>query len=70
MRRYLVALVACVAVAACSPSTDVPAAENAIAAFHADLNGGNFEKIYDGSDAEMKAETSKEMLGKILAAVH
>ena len=70
MRRDLPALIVCVALAGCSPGSDVPAAESAIAAFHADLDGGNFEKIYVGSDAELKAATSKELFGKILSGVH
>ena len=70
MRNHLLALIACAALVGCSPGSDVPAAESAIAVFHADLNGANFEKIYVGSDAELKAATSKELFGKILTAVH
>jgi len=38
--------------------------------FHSDLNAGNFQRIYDTSDAQLKAATDKEKFGKILNAVH
>jgi hypothetical protein len=58
------------ALGACTPSSDVPAAEQGIAAFHSDLNAGNLDKIYDGSGADLKTATSKERFGQILTAVH
>ena len=70
MRSHLLAFIACAALTGCSPSSDVPAAEDGIAAFHSDLNAGNFDRLYNGSGAELKAATSKEMFAKILNAVH
>jgi len=48
----------------------VPAAESGISAFHADLNAGNFQKIYHNGGAELKTATTSETFGKILNAVH
>lgn len=70
MGRPLVALFTCVALAGCSAGSDVPAAEHGIVSFHADLNAGNFNKIYDGGGPELKSATSKERFLKILTAVH
>ena len=70
MRLHIVALIACLTLTGCSPSSDVPAAEHGIATFHSDLNAGNFQRIYEASDAQLKGDTSKEMFGKILNAVH
>ena len=70
MRSQFMTIIACTILAGCSPSSDVPAAERGIALFHSDLNAGNFQKIYDTSDAQLKAAASKEFFGKILNAVH
>jgi hypothetical protein len=55
---------------ACSPGADTQAAEKSIASFHADLNAGNFDKIYDGSGPDLKAVANKDKFTKILNAVH
>jgi Protein of unknown function (DUF3887) len=70
MLRQWVALIGCAVVAACSPSADTKVAEDAISSFHADLNAGNFDTIYDRSASDMKAATSKDKFAKILNAVH
>jgi len=48
----------------------VPAAENAIAAFHSELNVGDFNKVYDNGSAELKTATSRKKFCMILNAVH
>jgi hypothetical protein len=70
MKRHFVALMACANLAGCSTGSDVPAAERGIRAFHAELNAGKFEQIYDDSGPELKSMTSKDKFLKILTAVH
>jgi hypothetical protein len=70
MSKNWVAFIGCVGLAACSPSADTKAAEDAISSFHVDLNAGNFDKIYDRSSSELKAAATKEKFTKILNAVH
>lgn len=55
---------------ACSIGADTQAAEKSIALFHADLNAGNFDKIYDVSGSELKAAANKDKFTKILSTVH
>ena len=70
MSKHWVAFIGCAVLAACSPGTDTKAAEDAISSFHADLNAGNFDKIYDRSGSELKTATPKDKFTKILNAVH
>jgi len=58
------------ALSACSPGADTEAAEKSIASFHADLNAGKLDKIYDDSGSELKAAANKDKFTKILNAVH
>ena len=70
MSKQLLVFISLVALVGCSSSSDVPTAERAIEAFHSELNVGDFNKVYDGGSAELKAATSREKFGRILNAVH
>lgn len=70
MLKLYATLFGCIALAACSPSADIKAADAAISAFHSDLNAGNFDKIYNAGSSDLKAAATKEKFIKILSAVH
>jgi hypothetical protein len=70
MRLQLLLLAAPAALAACSPGTQVPAAQRAAASFHAQLDAGRFTAIYAESSDEMKRTTSQQDLVRLLVAVH
>ncbi|MEA3032511.1 MAG: hypothetical protein QOH86_527 [Sphingomonadales bacterium] len=70
MRSAPLFLAALGGLAACSPGSDVPAAERGVAAFHAALDAERYAAIYAASSAEMKRTTSAEDLSRLLAAVH
>ena len=72
MRKRPVAMVAVLGLAAagCSVKADLGASDGAIAAFHAQLDRGQFAQIYAASAPEMKAITTEADLVKLLAAVH
>lgn len=70
MRKLASVLLSLVGLAGCSPGTDVPIAQRAIASFHSDLNAGSFEKIYANSDPELKSATNRDEFIKILGVVH
>lgn len=68
-RRVGVALLVC-AMAGCSPGTDVPVAEKAVARFHTMLDAGQDAQIYQESASEMKSAGPEEKLTALLSAVH
>jgi hypothetical protein len=70
MRSAPLFFAALTGLAACSPGTEVPAAERAVAAFHIALDSGRFGAIYAASSEEMKRTTSAEDLTRLLEAVH
>jgi hypothetical protein len=70
MRSGPLFLAALAGLAACSPGSDVPAAERGVAAFHAALDSGRYGEIYAASSAEMKQTTSVQDFTKLLEAVH
>ena len=74
MRNFLAfamgALVLSAALAGCGAKKDMGQAEEAVAAFHAQLNAGNFEQIYNDSDNLLKNATSQERFVNLLSAVH
>lgn len=70
MRRTMMAVLGALALAGCSFGTDVPVAEKAITAFHAQLDAAQFGPIYAGSGSEMKKATSEQRLTAFLGAVH
>ena len=59
-----------VALGGCSFGKDVPVAEKAAHAFHAQLNAGQFAAIYTGGGAELKAVTKQADMVALLDAVH
>jgi hypothetical protein len=69
MRSALLLFAALAGLAACSPGSDVPAAERGVTAFHAQLDAGRYAAIYAASSDEMKRTTSAEDLTRLLAAV-
>jgi hypothetical protein len=69
MHKALIAL-GTLALAGCSPSADIPAAQKAIDAFHHELDAGQFTQIYSGSSGDMKGTTSADNFTKLLAAIH
>lgn len=70
MRRMVIGMLGALALAGCSFGADVPVAEKAIAAFHAQLDAAQFDAIYAGSAKEMKSTTTQAQLTAFLAAVH
>jgi hypothetical protein len=70
MRWTVVAMFGALALGGCSFGADVPVAEKAIAAFHAQLDAAQFDPIYAGSAQEMKSSTTEARLTALLAAVH
>ena len=69
MRRHWILAAAALA-AGCSMGADMKLGENAVAAFHRQLDAGQFDRIYDGSSSEMKASTPRPKLVEFLSAVH
>ena len=69
MRSLGAALLFC-ALAGCSPGTDVPVAEKAVARFHTMLDAGQNAQIYQESASEMKSAAAESKLTDLLAAVH
>ena len=59
-----------VALGGCSFGKDVPIAEKAIDGFHAQLDAGHYDAIYDAGSADLKATAKKEEMNALLAAVH
>ena len=71
MTRRLVALIAAVcALCACSMSADSELAEQAVPAFHSQLDAGHFEEIYAQSAEELRQATSQQDFVAFLGAVH
>lgn len=69
--RHQAALTALLLLAAgCSLKADLSSSNAAIAAFHAQLDRGQFAPIYAASAPEMKNVTNEADLVKLLAAVH
>jgi len=70
MRRTVMTMLGALALAGCSIGADVPMAEKAIAAFHAQLDAAQFGPIYVQSASEMRSATSQLHLTAFLGAVH
>lgn len=47
-----------------------PLSETAVVTFHAQYDAGQFESMYDGSDAVMKAATPKPKFQTLMETVH
>jgi len=54
----------------CGAKADIKKAEAAVEDFHAQLNAGNFDQIYNSSDDLLKNATSQERFVNLLSAVH
>ena len=70
MRRTMVTMLGALALAGCSFGADVPVAEKAITAFHAQLDAAQFGPIYVQSASEMRKSTTQPHLIAFLEAVH
>jgi hypothetical protein len=70
MRRIMIAALLLGAAGGCSAVKDGQAAQTAVARFHAMLDAGQFDALYDGSAPEMKAITPKPRFVDLLSAVH
>ncbi|HTX47965.1 MAG TPA: DUF3887 domain-containing protein [Caulobacteraceae bacterium] len=68
--RAWAGLAAAIALAGCSMDKELPATQAAIDTFHAQLNAGSFDAIYQGASADMKQASTEDSLVKLLAAVH
>jgi hypothetical protein len=66
----LATLGAALLAAACNVKADLSSSDAAIAAFHDQLDRGQFAQIYAASAPEMKAVTNEVDLTKLLEAVH
>jgi hypothetical protein len=69
MKRALAAL-ALIGLSSCSLGASVPAAEKAVVKFHAMLDRGQFQQIYDQSGSVMKSVATGPQLVALLSAVH
>ncbi|MES2058005.1 MAG: DUF4019 domain-containing protein [Pseudomonadota bacterium] len=71
MKRAMAAL-ALIGLSSCSLGDTVPVAEKAVVKFHAMLDRGQFQQIYDQSGSEMKSATGGDAtkLVALLSAVH
>jgi len=54
----------------CGAKADMKKAQVAVDDFHAQLNAGNFDGIYNNSDDLLKNATSQERFVNLLSAVH
>jgi hypothetical protein len=74
MRRTLLKSLSVVwfvlAVAGCGGKQQIANADAAVTQFHAELNAGNFDQIYAGSDTAMKNASSQEKFVALLDAIH
>ena len=69
MRRVFPIMLAA-ALAGCSATKDTAASQQAVVQFHHQLDAGQFDAIYDGAGAELKAVTPKPQLNALLDAIH
>jgi len=67
-RRMMIAAV--LALGGCSFGKDVPVAEKAVDAFHAQLDAGQFDAIYTAASADLKARAKQADMVALLSAVH
>jgi len=69
LKRISTIVVAVLALPACSGSSDIAAAERAVARFHQQLNAQQFEAIYDEAAEELQRSDSKEQIASFLRIV-
>jgi hypothetical protein len=70
MPRIVLAASACMVLAGCSVTKDIPAAESEISKFHQELNAASFDAIYTAAGAEFKASQDQSATNQFLSAVH
>ena len=70
MRRWLLTLLATLALAGCSAAADTKSAEAGVSDFHRAMDAGRYAAIYDASAAEMKSSISRDDFIKFLDALH
>ncbi len=70
MRKHWLAVVAALALSGCSMARDVPAATTAIDAFHAQLNAGRFDPLWQGASPDFKTASPEPAFVHLLGAVH
>lgn len=61
---------ALIALAGCTMGSELPATQAALDTFHAQLNAGSFDAIYQGSSNDMKQASTENSIVKLLGAVH
>ena len=70
MRTRSLLFLASLALTACSLVFDAAPAERAVEEFHASLDAGRFEALYDSAGDEMKNASSKQDFVAFVDAVH
>ena len=70
MRKLIFGLTGLILLSGCSLAEDTKSAQSAIETFHQNINAGNFDRIYQISDAQMKAVATEAQLTQLLTAVH
>ena len=68
MRKLFLALA--LVLAGCSMSGDSKVAQAEVVTFHALLDAGQFDKIYDDAAVDLKKATPKEKFVELLQAIH
>lgn len=70
MRNVMLAVGLTYLIAACSMSADTQLADQEVPKFHASLNDGGFDALYDAGANELKTAATKQDFVKLLEAVH
>jgi len=70
MARLVLATVALSMLTACGVKQSVGDAEAQISTFHADLNAGRFDEIWNDSSAELRKASSKDDFLDLMKAIH
>ena len=70
MARLVLALVAVSMLTACGVKQSVGDAEAQISTFHADINAGRFDEIWNESSAELRKASSKDDFLNLMKAIH
>ncbi|MBV9929753.1 MAG: DUF4019 domain-containing protein [Alphaproteobacteria bacterium] len=70
MHRIATIIAAVALLAGCSMKADMDAGSKAIAAFHRDVDAGQYQKVWAESATDMKGSTPADRLAALLDAVH
>jgi len=68
--RWMMMTAGALALGGCSFGKDVPVAEKAVDAFHAQLDAAQYDAIYQGGSADLKNATGRTDMVALLSAVH